>query len=144
MAGPLHPESDPGAKINSFMAVPKPSGDRRQVCSIRIKVKQIYQNPPQVGNLSAPPGASFNEGIPAQLLQQWTVVQTTARTFSEMLARAGKSCIMSKSDMVAAYKGEEKLLSTHDMICLQQYLFVRDNVLFNTSNSWARCSWTSG
>lgn len=59
-----------------------------------------------MGNLSAPPGASFNEGIPDQLLKQWTVVQTTAQTFSEMLARAGRSCIMSKSDMVAAYKGK--------------------------------------
>lgn len=72
-----------------------------------MNYKQFTQHPVQVGNLSAPRGASFNEGIPAQLLQQWTVVQTTARTFSEMLAKAGRSCIMSKSDMVAAYKGKE-------------------------------------
>ena len=31
MAGPLPPGSVIGAKVNSFMAVPKPSGDRRQV-----------------------------------------------------------------------------------------------------------------
>ena len=40
MAGPLHPESVPVANINGFMAVPKPSGDRRQVCSFSINVQQ--------------------------------------------------------------------------------------------------------
>ena len=33
MAGPLHPASHPDVKINGLMAVPKQSGDRRQVRS---------------------------------------------------------------------------------------------------------------
>ena len=58
--------------------------------------------------MSSPRGASFNEGVPPSLLEQWRVVQTTARNFSDILARAGRSCIMAKSDMVAAYKGITK------------------------------------
>jgi hypothetical protein len=62
LSGPLVPEMFPQTKINGFMAVPKASGDRRQV-----------------GNLSSPKGSSFNEGIPPEVLQAWTVTQTTAR-----------------------------------------------------------------
>ena len=87
MAGPLQKKDCPGVKINGLMAVPKPSGDRRQV-----------------GNLSSPRGQSFNDGIPETALLEWPVFQTSARTFSDMVARAGWNSIMSKSDMVAAYK----------------------------------------
>ena len=85
LAGPLPMRKD--IKINSWMAVPKPNGHRRQV-----------------GNLSSPEGSSFNDGIPPEFLSQWQVTQTTARVFSFMIALAGKGAIMSCSDMVAAYK----------------------------------------
>lgn len=87
MAGPLKPQNHPGVKINGLMASPKPSGARRQV-----------------GNLSSPKGLSFNDGIPKNALKEWPVFQTTAKTFSKMIARAGWGSFMSKSDMVAAYK----------------------------------------
>ena len=104
MAGPIHPYAAIGVKINGFMAVPKPSGDRRQVRNC-FKIKVYNPKNLQVGNMSSPKGASFNEGVPASLLDQWQVVQTTACNFSDTLARAGRSCIVAKSDMVAAYKG---------------------------------------
>ena len=56
--------------------------------------------------MSSPKGASFNEGVPDSLLKEWRVVQTTASNYSDMLARAGRFCIMAKSDMVAAYKSK--------------------------------------
>ena len=87
MAGPLKPQDHPGVKINGLMASPKPSGARRQV-----------------GNLSSPKGLSFNDGIPKKALEEWPVFQTSAKTFSKMIARAGWGSFMSKSDMVAAYK----------------------------------------
>ena len=87
MAGPLKPQDHPGVKINGLMASPKPSGARRQV-----------------GNLSSPKGLSFNDGIPKKALEEWPVFQTSAKTFSKMIARAGLGSFMSKSDMVAAYK----------------------------------------
>lgn len=85
LAGPLPMQAD--VKINSWMAIPKPNGHRRQV-----------------GNLSSPDGCSFNDGIPTSFLSQWPVTQTTAKAFSFMLAQAGQGAIMSCSDMVAAYK----------------------------------------
>jgi len=87
MAGPLRKTDHPNVKINGLMAVPKPSGDRRQI-----------------GNLSSPHGQSFNDGIPEEALLEWPVHQTSARAFSDMVAKAGWNSIMSKSDMVAAYK----------------------------------------
>ena len=87
MAGPLKQADHPDVKINGLMAVPKPSGDRRQI-----------------GNLSSPPGKSFNDGVPKEALLEWPVYQTSARAFSDMVAKAGWFSIMSKSDMVAAYK----------------------------------------
>ena len=87
MAGPLKPSDHADVKINGLMAVPKPSGDRRQI-----------------GNLSSPRGQSFNDGVPEEALLEWPVHQTSARAFSNMVANAGWNSIMSKSDMVAAYK----------------------------------------
>ena len=87
MAGPLDPELFPHVKINAFMAIPKPNGDRRQV-----------------GNLSSPEEFSFNDGIPPEVLAIWSVTQTTAKQFSHKITAAGWSSIMSKSDMVSAYK----------------------------------------
>jgi hypothetical protein len=87
LSGPLDPEMFPETKINGFMAVPKASGDRRQV-----------------GNLSSPEGSAFNDGIPLEVLQIWPVTQTTARQFALKITRAGRNSILSKCDMVAAYK----------------------------------------
>ena len=87
MAGPLPIGSIKDTKVNGFMSVVKPGDARRQV-----------------GNLSSPKGASFNEGIPEKTLQQWRVFQTTSRQFALMVSRAGRGSVMSCSDMVAAYK----------------------------------------
>ena len=103
LSGPLDPEMFPKTKINGFMAVPKASGDRRQV-----------------GNLSSPKGSSFNDGIPLEVLQVWPVKQTTARQFSVKITRAGRNSILSKCDMVAAYK---TLKVCQDQRMLQGFLF---------------------
>ena len=103
MSGPLNPEGFPRAKINGFMAVPKASGDRRQV-----------------GNLSSPEGMAFNDGIPMEVLQTWPVKQTTARQFAVKITRAGRNSILSKCDMVAAYKTLKVCLEQRN---LQGFLF---------------------
>ena len=95
LVGPLDPDEYPKTKINAFMAIPKPLGHRRQV-----------------GNLSAPEGKSFNDGIPDSVLKTWKVTQTTAKQFSEKVTRAGRNAVMSKCDMVNAYKTIK--------VCLQQ------------------------
>ena len=87
LAGPFDKGSIPNAKINGFMSVSKPDGSRRQI-----------------GNLSAPKGLSFNDGIPVSTLKTWTVKQTTSKEVANMIVRAGRDCILSCSDMVAAYK----------------------------------------
>ena len=87
MAGPLNSKDFPTTKVNSFMAVPKPYGHRRQV-----------------GNMSAPEGNSFNDGISTETLNAWGVVQTTAKQFAYKITRAGRNSTMSKADMVNAYK----------------------------------------
>ena len=87
MAGPLMPGTVKDAKINGFLSIVKPSGARRQV-----------------GNLAAPRGVSFNDGIPPEAMKEWPVIQTTAKQFSRMIADAGRGALFSCSDMVAAYK----------------------------------------
>ena len=87
LAGPMDPDLFPQTKINSFMAIPKSSGDRRQV-----------------GNLSSPAGSAFNEGIPESLLKAWPVTQTTAKQFADKISKDGWGAVMSKCDMVSAYK----------------------------------------
>ena len=95
LAGPMDPDDFPDTKINAFMAIPKASGHRRQV-----------------GNLSAPEGSSFNDGIPESVLDTWRVTQTTAKQFSHKVTRAGRNAVMSKCDMVNAYKTIK--------VCMQQ------------------------
>ena len=87
MAGPFQIGFVKNAKVNGFISVVKPDNSRRQV-----------------GNLSAPAGMSFNDGISSQVLEQWTVGQTTSRQFADMIARAGKNAILTCSDMKSAYK----------------------------------------
>lgn len=103
LSGPLNQEMYPDTKVNGFMAVPKSSGDRRQV-----------------GNLSAPDGTSFNDGIPPEVLSVWTVTQTTARQFALKITKAGWNSILSKCDMVAAYKTLKVCLKQRE---LQGFLF---------------------
>jgi hypothetical protein len=95
LAGPMDPNEHPQTKINAFLAIPKPLGHRRQV-----------------GNLSSPEGRAFNDGIPAAVLRTWPVTQTTAKQFSFKITRAGRSAVMSKCDMVNAYKTIK--------VCIQQ------------------------
>ena len=115
MAGPLKMIDYTEVKVNGLMAVPKPSGDRRQV-----------------GNLSSPSGRSFNDGIPEAALLEWPVFQTSARAFSDMVARAGWGCIMSKSDMVAAYKTLPVCTSQRSLqnFCFLGALFVDLRMIF--------------
>ena len=87
MAGPFSPGFIVDAKVNSLISVKKPDGSRRQV-----------------GNLSAPIGSSFNDGISESSLEKWKVFQTTSKEFLGMLARAGPGAVMACCDMVAAYK----------------------------------------
>ena len=87
MAGPLPLNSVARAKVNPLLSIPKVDGSRRLV-----------------GNLSAPKGKSFNEGIPESSLKCWKVRQTTAKDFANLIARAGKGAIITCCDMVAAYK----------------------------------------
>ena len=58
MAGPLHPASAPDVKVNGFMAVPKPSGDRRQVHKLQKNV-QDTDNPLHTGWKSVRPSRSL-------------------------------------------------------------------------------------
>ena len=87
MAGPLPIGTIPNAKVNGLMSVRKSDGGSRPV-----------------GNLSAPKGRSFNDGICKDYLQEWQVHQTTAAEFAGRLARAGRGAFIACSDMVSAYK----------------------------------------
>ena len=87
MAGPFSIGYVPDGKVNGFLSVVKKGGARRQV-----------------GNMSAPKGVSFNDGIDKSTLAQWRVIQTTSKQFAAMIARAGRGATLSCSDMVSAYK----------------------------------------
>ena len=87
MAGPFKPGSIENTKVNGFLSIVKPNGARRQV-----------------GNMAAPKGSSFNDGIPESALTEWKVTQTISKQVSWMIADAGPGAILSCSDMVAAYK----------------------------------------
>ena len=87
MAGPFPLGHIKDAKVNGLMSVVKPDGARRQV-----------------GNLSAPAGRSFNDGIDKNILREWKVTQTTSRDIADMIIRAGRNAILTCSDMISAYK----------------------------------------
>ena len=78
MAGPFPLGFIEGAKVCGLIPIEKPGGARRQV-----------------GNLSAPQGSSFNEGIPETALKEWRVEQTTSKQIAYMIARAGQGAIIS-------------------------------------------------
>ena len=87
MSGPFDPGFVREAKVNGLISVSKPDGSRRQV-----------------GNLSHPPGLSFNDNLDPDVLKIWKVYQTTTRQFADKVARAGQGSLMSCSDMTNAYK----------------------------------------
>ena len=76
MAGPFPIGYIKNAKVNGFISVVKSDGSRRQV-----------------GNLSAPEGRSFNNGIDPGVLKEWKVTQTTSRDIADKILRAGKNAV---------------------------------------------------
>ena len=82
IAGPFKKEEVDATRINSFLSVPKPNGDRRQC-----------------GDLSSPRLKSFNENADPDLVKCWKMTQLTAKQFSFMLMRMGKKALMGKSDL---------------------------------------------
>ena len=87
MAGPPDLNAVEETKVNGLISVSKPDGSCRQV-----------------GNLSHPVGLSFNDNIDEEILKTWTVKQTTAKQFADMIVESGQGSLMSCSDMVSAYK----------------------------------------
>ena len=144
MSGPHDSLTFPVMKINGFLSIPRSDGGSRQV-----------------GNLSAPKGISFNDGVPPESLLRWKVNQTTSKTVSHMIFRAGKGARLSCNDIVGAYKlipvslqqrvlqgfsvlgktfVDERLVFGDAAACLLfdrlhhciQYVFVRDEVYLPT------------
>ena len=87
IAGPILHLREKDFKVNSIMAVDKPGGH------IRV-----------VGNLKAPPGRSFNEGISEDRKKDWPVFMTTVAQFAKMVVNAGQGAFMACSDLRDAYK----------------------------------------
>ena len=87
VAGPLFDIEVGKYKYNSLMAVKK-AGDH-----IRV-----------VGNLKAPPGEAFNDGIPEERLKEWPVTMLTPAKFAKKIVNAGPNALMACSDMKDAYK----------------------------------------
>ena len=87
IAGPFERTKKNSERINSFLSVPKPNGDRRQV-----------------GNLSKPGDRSFNKNVDPALARTWPLEQLTAKQFSFKLLSMGKGAWMGKSDLSQAYK----------------------------------------
>ena len=84
-AGPFDPKDRPAsAKVNGMMCRIKPNGSARIIL-----------------NLSAPKGASVNEGITAQ---EFPATMSSTTKWLEVLDRAGRRCNMAKVDWAAAYK----------------------------------------
>ena len=102
MAGPLTRDSVPEAKINSLISVKKPCGSRRQV-----------------GNLSAPEGESFNDGISEATLSNWKVYQTTSKQVAEMILRSGVGSLLACCDIQSAYKCLPVAMKQRRLQCFQ-------------------------
>ena len=77
IAGPIFHLDNTKFKVNSIMAVNKPGGH------IRV-----------VGNLKAPIGQSFNEGISEDKKRDWPVFMTTVSQFAKMIVNAGQVAFM--------------------------------------------------
>ena len=87
MAGPYQVSLDLSKRINGFLSIPKPGGDRRQV-----------------GDFSQPPEKAFNSNVDITLKELWPLTQLTAKNFSFMIRRMGLNSWMGKSDLSQAYK----------------------------------------
>lgn len=93
MAGPFEESTMPGGRINSFLSVPKPNGERREV-----------------GDLSSPSATpwskdrSFNGNVDPELKYVWPLTQLSARQFSLMIRGMGTGAVMGKTDLTQAYK----------------------------------------
>ena len=86
IAGPIFNFDITKFKVNSIMAVKKPGGH------VRV-----------VGNLKAPKGQSFNEGISEDKKKDWPVFMTTVAQFAKMIVNAGRGAFMACSDLKDAY-----------------------------------------
>ena len=87
ISGPHKATPELTKRINSFLSVPKPGGERRQV-----------------GDMSRPEGKSFNCNVNPALASCWPMSQLSAKQFSYMVVRMGKDSYMGKSDLSQAYK----------------------------------------
>ena len=87
ISGPHKPTQDLTKRINSFLSIPKPDGERRQV-----------------GDMSRPEGKSFNCNVDPSLSSCWPMSQLSAKQFSFMVLRMGRDSYMGKSDLSQAYK----------------------------------------
>ena len=109
IAGPFEPTEERCWRINSFLSVPKPGGDRRQV-----------------GDLSRPgvtktiADRSFNGNVDPSLRSCWPLEQINAKQFSFMVMSMGRGAWMGKSDLSQAYKC---LPVTEEQRRLQCFLF---------------------
>jgi hypothetical protein len=83
--GPVKADQVPaGAKVSGIMVRPKPNG------SVRV-----------ILNLSAPKGNSVNDGIDKD---DFPAKMSSTAAWLEVLDRAGKGCLIMKTDWAAAYK----------------------------------------
>ena len=93
VAGPFAESLLQSERINSFLSVPKPNGERREV-----------------GDLSSPSATwwsedrSFNGNVDPEIEYVWPLTQLTARQFSLMLKGMGAGAMMGKTDLTQAYK----------------------------------------
>jgi hypothetical protein len=84
-AGPFEPKDRPvGVKVNGIMCRPKPNGSARVIL-----------------NLSAPSGASVNDGIDSK---QFPATMSSTARWIAILHKAGRRCLMLKMDWADAYK----------------------------------------
>ena len=103
IAGPLVKSARNCRRVNSFLSIPKPNGDRRQV-----------------GDLSRPDDRSFNSNVDPSLEATWPLEQVTARQFSYKLLSMGQGAVMGKSDLSQAYKCLPVTMEQRD---LQNFVF---------------------
>ena len=93
IAGPFLPSAERCRRINAFLSVPKPGGERRQV-----------------GDLSSPKATrsvvdkSFNGNVDPELELSWPLTQLSAQQFSHMILSMGKGSYLGKTDLSQAYK----------------------------------------
>ena len=93
IAGPFKKAPDLCRRINSFLSIPKPGGDRRQVGDLSQSDKS-----------KGPVDKSFNGNVDPSLKSVWPLNQLNAKQFSRMIRSMGVGARMGKSDLTQAYK----------------------------------------